>query len=105
MSDISKCNDTSCPSKDHCYRFTAPPNEHWQSYSDFQRRGRPCCDSYIPIMSNSNKSSCQKVRDANDSIPAKDKGDRDAANKIDKAIDKIDKSGSKGGGSKSSSLI
>lgn len=51
------------------------------------------------------KSSYQKVRDANDSIPVKDKGDRDAANKIDKAIDKIDKSGSKGGDSKSSSWI
>jgi hypothetical protein len=25
MSDISKCSDHLCPSKEICYRFTAPP--------------------------------------------------------------------------------
>ena len=49
MSDLSKCNDSFCPSKDHCYRFTAPASLVWQSFADFQRRGRPCCDSYWPV--------------------------------------------------------
>jgi len=48
MPDISKCNDSFCPSKDHCYRFTAPASKPFQRYNDFQRRGRPCCDSYLP---------------------------------------------------------
>ena len=48
MSDISKCADSFCPSKDHCYRFNAPASLVWQSFNDFQRKGRPCCDSYIP---------------------------------------------------------
>jgi len=37
MSDISKCNDTQCPSNKYCYRFTAPANEFWQSYGSFNR--------------------------------------------------------------------
>jgi hypothetical protein len=37
MSDIAKCNDTLCPSKDFCYRFTAPANEFRQSYGQFNR--------------------------------------------------------------------
>ncbi|CAB4136448.1 hypothetical protein UFOVP309_9 [uncultured Caudovirales phage] len=24
MADIAKCNDSLCPSKEYCYRFTAP---------------------------------------------------------------------------------
>ena len=48
MAGISKCADSFCPSKDHCYRFKAPASLVWQSFADFQRKGRPCCDSYIP---------------------------------------------------------
>lgn len=36
MADISKCNDIHCPSKNKCYRFTAPAGL-WQSYSNFNR--------------------------------------------------------------------
>ncbi len=38
MADISKCNDSLCPSKDKCYRFNAP-NGMWQSYTNFNREG------------------------------------------------------------------
>lgn len=37
MADISKCNDIHCPSKELCYRFTAPASEYWQSYGIFNR--------------------------------------------------------------------
>lgn len=35
MPDISLCKNESCPLKDNCYRYTATPNEHRQSYSVF----------------------------------------------------------------------
>jgi hypothetical protein len=37
MADIAKCNDVHCPSKEYCYRFTAPASEVWQSYGVFSR--------------------------------------------------------------------
>jgi hypothetical protein len=37
MSDIVKCADDKCPSKDFCYRFTAPESEFLQSYGQFER--------------------------------------------------------------------
>lgn len=37
MADISKCADHNCPSKDYCYRFTAPSSEFWQSWGAFNR--------------------------------------------------------------------
>jgi hypothetical protein len=37
MSDIAKCEDFNCPSKEMCYRFTAPASELWQSYGKFNR--------------------------------------------------------------------
>lgn len=37
MSDISKCEDNLCPSKEYCYRFTAPADEIRQSYGQFNR--------------------------------------------------------------------
>ena len=40
--DISKCNDSLCPSKDICYRFTAPSNEFRQAYINTNRE----CDAY-----------------------------------------------------------
>ena len=39
MADIAKCNDALCPSKEYCYRFTAPASEYWQSYGMFNREG------------------------------------------------------------------
>ena len=32
MADITMCNGTGCQVKDACYRYTAPVNEHRQSY-------------------------------------------------------------------------
>ena len=32
MPDITMCVGTDCPQKETCYRFTAKPNEYWQSY-------------------------------------------------------------------------
>ena len=37
MSDIAKCEDNLCPSKEYCYRFTAPASKLWQSYGQFNR--------------------------------------------------------------------
>ena len=37
MSDIAKCADDKCPSKDFCYRFTAPVSEFYQAYGQFER--------------------------------------------------------------------
>ena len=37
MADISKCSDNLCPSKETCYRYTAPASEHYQSYGKFSR--------------------------------------------------------------------
>jgi len=50
MSDISKCSLETCPLKEHCYRWTAVPNPHWQAYSNFQytilEDGKVDCDGY-----------------------------------------------------------
>jgi hypothetical protein len=32
MPDITMCPGTDCPHKEKCYRFTAKPDEYWQSY-------------------------------------------------------------------------
>ena len=32
MADIAKCKDVLCPSKDKCYRYTAPASKFMQSY-------------------------------------------------------------------------
>jgi hypothetical protein len=37
MADISKCSDHLCPSKEICYRFTAPVDEFRQSWINTNR--------------------------------------------------------------------
>ena len=37
MNDIAKCADDKCPSKDFCYRFTAPESVFGQAYGQFER--------------------------------------------------------------------
>jgi hypothetical protein len=37
MADIAKCNDSLCPSKDYCYRFTAHTSPMYQSWGSFNR--------------------------------------------------------------------
>ena len=49
MVDISMCLNEKCPSKWKCHRFTASPNTHWQSYTEWvvpPRRKK--CDEFIP---------------------------------------------------------
>ncbi len=37
MADISKCNDNLCPSKNICYRYTAPASKFRQSWVNTNR--------------------------------------------------------------------
>ena len=49
MPDIRMCMNEACPSSKKCYRFTAKPNPHRQSYSYFadlpQKGGK--CEAFI----------------------------------------------------------
>jgi len=48
MADIAKCNDSLCPSKDYCHRFTAPAGMY-QSYGEFNREEDAYnCDMFWP---------------------------------------------------------
>jgi len=47
MTDITKCSNDKCPSKDDCYRFTAYERAQ-QSYAEFDFGGGICCEDYIP---------------------------------------------------------
>lgn len=47
MPDITKCEDTLCPSKETCYRYTATASEYYQSYGKFNREEDAYnCDMY-----------------------------------------------------------
>ena len=49
MSDIAKCLDSLCPSKDCCHRFTAPASLVYQSYGGFSREDdADNCDMFWP---------------------------------------------------------
>ena len=54
MADITMCVGTGCPLREWCYRYTATPNEHRQSFSDFTAKvvhmGQKGfeCEEYIP---------------------------------------------------------
>ena len=55
MADISKCQDTDCPSKDFCHRFTAP-NGMWQYFHNFNREeDEDNCSHFHPNGKDSNK--------------------------------------------------
>jgi hypothetical protein len=46
MADITKCEDNLCPSKETCYRYTAPASMY-QSYGVFNREeDEDNCDMY-----------------------------------------------------------
>ena len=48
MADIAKCNDSLCPSKDYCHRFTAPEGMR-QSYAEFNRESdADNCNDFWP---------------------------------------------------------
>lgn len=47
MPDITMCENKECPLKDKCFRYTATPSEHIQSYSYFKPTivdGKATCD-------------------------------------------------------------
>ena len=46
MPDISMCQNESCKHKSICYRYTAIPNEYWQTYTTFMYERDDCL---IPI--------------------------------------------------------
>lgn len=56
MSDITMCMGANCSKKEKCYRYTAKPNEMWQSYFmklPFEReKGKFKCEYF---MKNENK--------------------------------------------------
>ena len=48
MSDIAKCLDSLCPSKNYCHRFTAPVGLY-QTYGGFSREDdADNCDMFWP---------------------------------------------------------
>ena len=48
MSDITRCTDIKCPSKDKCYRQTAAV-DYQQSYADFNRETDAAqCEHFWP---------------------------------------------------------
>lgn len=50
MPDIAMCLDSECPSREHCYRFTAKPDDN-QCYGEFWRGNKDSCSDF---MSNGN---------------------------------------------------
>ncbi len=50
MSDISKCEGVNCRIKKSCFRFTAPINELYQSWSNFEYNQQTrMCDFYWEV--------------------------------------------------------
>lgn len=47
MTDITKCNNNECLSKETCYRYTAQSNKYGQSYGAFTGTCKDDCDYYI----------------------------------------------------------
>lgn len=63
MANIRKCNDIHCPSKEYCYRFTAPASEYWQSYGIFNRESdADNCDMFWPNGKESTKCKLKGVK-------------------------------------------
>ena len=55
------CLDSKCPSREHCHRFTAKPDDK-QCYGEFWRGGKDACGDFI---SNGNNH-YQKIVDERD---------------------------------------
>ena len=36
MADISKCSNTTCPSREECFRYRVKPAEYRQAYADYR---------------------------------------------------------------------
>ncbi len=62
MADISKCNDALCPSKEYCYRYTAPAGIY-QSWGCFNREDdADNCDMFWSNGIDSNKCKLEGVK-------------------------------------------
>lgn len=64
MADITMCDDKKCKRKDTCYRFTAKPSTHWQSYFWETPRKDDKCNMYWDNLRLEEKS--EQVVKAND---------------------------------------
>lgn len=42
ISDIAMCSDSKCPSRIHCYRYRAKPNEYLQAWGPWKHEGEKC---------------------------------------------------------------
>jgi hypothetical protein len=50
MSDITMCQNKSCPSCEQCLRFKASPNPFVQSYADMKPEGDDTeCEYYLEL--------------------------------------------------------
>ena len=47
MADIAMCLNHTCPSREHCYRYTAPTNPYRQSYMNFKPDESGKCADYV----------------------------------------------------------
>jgi hypothetical protein len=62
MSDIAKCLDSLCPSKEYCYRFTSPVGI-FQTYGGFSRESdEDNCSMFWPNDKDSNKCKLKGVK-------------------------------------------
>ncbi len=62
MADISKCNDSLCPSSKYCHRFTAPAGMY-QSWASFNREDdADNCDMFWSNGIDSNKCKLNGVK-------------------------------------------
>ena len=55
MPDITMCTNDSCERRKGCYRYTAKPSEHRQSYSGFSADENGECEHYWPTEEEENE--------------------------------------------------
>jgi hypothetical protein len=52
MPDITMCKGAGCPKKENCYRYTATPSPHWQSWFmnvPWEKEKPNECHMYCPV--------------------------------------------------------
>ena len=49
MTDIAKCQNSTCLKKEICFRQTAPSDGYWQAYGTFSPDKEGNCSFYWPI--------------------------------------------------------
>lgn len=53
--DITMCDDKACPDRGDCYRATATPTPHWQSYFATSPRDGTTCTYHWPMSDTINR--------------------------------------------------